>query len=93
MWHNHYGIVISTQYYKDLPPSVWSNLTHILLYADLSEKTLESIFEEKIKTKWISWDFFLQIYQAVTSEPHNFLYINCDDPSDIWMNYDYKIIL
>ena len=66
--------ITSTQVYKQIPPIVKKNLTHLLIYRlrnygdlEASVEELSAIYDKKTR---------LQIYHEAVSEEYSFLYVN-----------------
>ena len=92
--HNrHYKCktVTSSQGYKDIPVTVRQNIDYIILFKNLSNDTLESIYDE-LQFEDLSFDQFKEIYLDVVSEPYHFLYIDTNN-MELRDNFDKKIVI
>ena len=64
----------STQLYKQIPPIVRKNTTHLFIYILRNYNDLESIVEEL--SAIYDKKTLLQIYHEAVSEDYSFLYVN-----------------
>lgn len=88
--HRHYGasVIKMTQGYKEVPKTVRTNSTCLLVYEIGNMKEIEVVYEE-----WpmgLRWDDWFQAYDYATKEEHNFLFINLQQPRQLRMmkNFD-----
>ena len=72
----HYMIstIASTQVYKQIPPIVRKNMTHLFIYRLRTHNDLESIVEEL--SAIYDKNTPLQIYHEAVSDYYSFLYVN-----------------
>ena len=92
--HNrHYKCktITSSQGYKDIPVTVRQNIDYLILYRNLSNDTLESIYDE-LQFDDLTFDQFKEIYLDVVAEPYYFLYIDTNN-MELRVNFDKKIIV
>jgi len=78
--HRHYSasIIVVTQGYKEIPKTVRTNWSCLVLFETANEKELEVIYEEfTMGLKRLKWD---EIYRFATSGNHDFLYFNYQKP-------------
>ena len=66
--------ITSTQVYKQIPPTVRKNMTHLFIYRLRNYTDLESIVEEL--SAIYDEKTLLQIYNDAVSEEYSFLYVN-----------------
>ena len=66
--------ITSTQVYKQIPPIVRNNMTHLFIYRLRNYGDLEAIVEELSAT--YDKKTLLQIYHEAISEDYIFLYVN-----------------
>lgn len=74
--NRHLGVmnIISTQSYKDITPSAWSQIDYSLLFKNLNEKTIEDIrIKLGLDTPELVFD---EIYKFAVEGDHNFLYVD-----------------
>ena len=78
--HRHYSasIIMVTQGYKEIPKTVRTNWSCLVLFETANEKELEVIYEEfTMSLKRGKWD---EIYRYATGGDHDFLYFNYQKP-------------
>ena len=66
--------ITSTRVYKQIPPIVRKNMTHLFIYRLRNYGDLESIVEEL--SAIYDEKTLLQIYNEAVSEDYSFLYVN-----------------
>jgi hypothetical protein len=89
--NRHYKIlsIISSQYFNDISPGARANINYLILFSDVPVKKLKDIYDTYINN--MTFEQFLEIYNNVTSEKYQFLYINTDDPKDLRKNFNLAI--
>lgn len=81
--------ILSSQSYKHIKPSIRSNLDLIIIPSkDIPMENLKLLYDERINSKKLSFDKFLDIYTYATKDRFNFLYINVNDNLEFRKNFD-----
>lgn len=88
--HRHYSasIMVVTQGYKEIPKTIRTGWTGLLIYEIGNEKEVEVIYEEfSMALPKKSW---LEVYRYCVEEPYCFMYINMFKPKGerIRKNFD-----
>lgn len=83
--HRHYSssFIMVSQGYKEIPKTIRTNWTALIVFEIGNEKEVEVIYEE-----WpmgLRKDDWMELYQYATSEDHSFLYINFQKPKRLRM--------
>lgn len=83
--HRHYSasFIMVSQGYKEIPKTIRTNWTALIVFEIGNEKEVEVIYEE-----WpmgLKKDDWLELYQYATNEDHSFLYINFQKPKRLRM--------
>jgi hypothetical protein len=78
--HRHYSssAIYVTQGYKEVPKTIRSNNSCMILFEISNDKELEVIYEENTMT--IKKDPWLEMYHHAVAEPFAFLYLNVQKP-------------
>lgn len=84
--------ILSSQYYNHISPPIRANINFLILFGDISLEKLKLIYSEKINSKKFNFDDFIELYDQITSQKYQFMYINCDE-LEIRKNLNYKIDL
>lgn len=82
--------IISNQYWATISPSIRTNINFLILFGDISLDKLKMIYNEKINSKKFSFDDFLNLYDNITSQKYQFVYVNTDQ-LELRKNFNYKI--
>lgn len=92
--HRHYSLSMFevTQGYKEIPKTVRTNFTSLLVYKIGNMKELQVIYEEF--QMGLTWDEWLELYQEATEEDFDFLFIDMYGPKNIRMrkNFDKALV-
>lgn len=83
-------ICLSSQFYFHYSPEIRYNLNLLLIFGDIGLDVLKQIYNEKVNSKSLTFDKFLELYEDITKEKYNFMYINSDN-LEIRKNFNYKI--
>lgn len=86
--HSSVSILMVSQAYREIPKTVRTNFTCLILFKIFNEKEKEAIHEEyPMDVKKDQWE---QIYDYCTKEPHGFLYFNIMKPHGkrVMRNFD-----
>lgn len=88
--HRHYSasFIMVSQGYKEIPKTIRTNWTALIVFEIGNEKEVEVIYEE-----WpmgLNRDDWMELYKYATSGDHSFLYINFQKPKRLRMmkNFD-----
>lgn len=75
--HRHYScsMMMVTQAYREIPKTVRTNYTCLILFEICNEKELEAVHDE-FPMNVINWGKWLEMYNYAIREPFNFLYYN-----------------
>lgn len=81
--HHSASIIMVSQGYKEIPKTIRTGWTCLLIYKIGNMKELEVIYEEfPMDLKWDDW---IDLYNAATEEKHDFLFIDMYGPEDFKM--------
>lgn len=72
--HFNNKIILSTQYYTDVPKQARQQLDYLLLFPQLPEMTIRQLWKDTGIS--IPEEMFYNIYLHATKEPFNFLYLD-----------------
>lgn len=77
--HHSASFIMVSQAYKEIPKTIRTNWTCLLLYKIGNMKELEVIYEEF--EMGLNWDNWIKLYRQATHQKFNFLFIDmyCDD--------------
>lgn len=91
--HRHYSIsmLMVTQAYKEIPKTVRTQFSCVIVFEIANEKELEVIFEENPMN--LKRDQWMQLYQHATDGDHDFLFINYQKPKRLRMMKNFTQIL
>lgn len=88
--HRHYSasFIMVSQGYKEIPKTIRTNWTALIVFEIGNEKEVEVIYEE-----WpmgLKRDDWMELYHYATKDDHSFLYINFQKPKRLRMmkNFD-----
>jgi len=88
--HRHYSasVIMVSQGYKEIPKTVRSNWTALILFDISNDKEIQVIFEEN--TMGVKYKHWLKMFEDCTREPYGFMYLNSKNPkgSRIMKNFD-----
>lgn len=93
--HRHYSIsmLMVTQAYKEIPKTVRTQFSCLILFEIANEKEVEVIFEENpMSLKKEQW---MEVYQYCTEGDHDFMFINYQKPKRlrIMKNFDQYVFV
>lgn len=88
--HRHYSasVIMVSQGYKEIPKTVRSNWTALVIFAISNDKETSVIYEENtMNLKFKDW---MAIFNHCISEPYGFMYLNAKSPPGyrIMKNFD-----
>lgn len=82
-------VLVSSQYWTDLPSDARQNLNFIFLFKNLTDVNLQNIY--KYINLNISYEDFYKLYKHITNPPFSFMYINTDN-QEIRQNFNKKLM-
>lgn len=91
--HRHYSasILMCSQAYKELPKTVRTNLSCLVIFEIPSEKEVEVIYEENsLYMKRNDWQ---EAYQYAVGDDHSFMFINYQKPKRLRMMKNFTEVL
>lgn len=93
--HRHYSasFIMVSQGYKEIPKTIRTNWTCLIVFEIGNEKEVEVIYEE-----WpmgLKRDDWMELYQFATKDDHSFLYINFQKPKRLRLmkNFDQYLFI
>lgn len=93
--HRHYSasFIMVSQGYKEIPKTIRTNWTALIVFEIGNEKEIEVIYEEWPMS--LSRDDWMELYKYATSGDHSFLYINFQKPKRLRMmkNFDQYLFI
>lgn len=88
--HRHYSasILMVTQAYKEIPKTVRTNFSGLIIFEIPNDKEIQVIFEEN--PNYLKHDEWMELYEYCTEGDHSFLYINYQKPKRLRLmrNFD-----
>ncbi len=81
--HHSASIIMVSQGYKEIPKTIRTGWTCLLIYKIGNMKELEVIYEEFQMD--LSWDEWFQLYQEATRGKHDFMFLDMYGPDDMRM--------
>lgn len=81
--HRHYSasVIMVSQGYKEIPKTVRSNFSAMILFEIANDKEVESIYEEN--TMGMNYHNWLEMYRHAIAEPYSFMYMNSTKPKHL----------
>lgn len=91
--HRHYSasFLMVSQGYKEVPRTIRTNWTCLIIFEIGSDKEVECIMEEYGMS--LSKEQWLETYRYCTGEDHSFLYINLQKPKRLRMMKNFEQVL
>lgn len=91
--HRHYScsMLMVTQAYKELPKTVRTNFSCVILFEIANDREVEVIYEENPMN--LKRDQWMEMYQHATNADHDFLYINYQKPKRLRLMRNFTDIL
>lgn len=81
--HHSASIIMVSQGYKEIPKTIRTGWTCLLIYKIGNMKEIEVIYEEFPMD--LNWDDWYALYMAATEEKHDFLFIDMYGPDNMKM--------
>jgi hypothetical protein len=81
--HRHFSasVIMVSQGYKEIPKTIRTNWSALILFEIANDKEVECIYEEN--TMSFHKDDWLEMYKHAIAEPFSFLYLNCKKPKHL----------
>lgn len=91
--HRHYtaSMLLVSQAYKELPKTVRTNLSCLIVFEIPNEKEIEVIYEEN--PVFLKRDDWMELYSIATSGDHDFLFINYQKPRHLRLMKNFTHVL
>lgn len=91
--HRHYSasILMVTQAYKEIPKTVRTQFSCVILFEIANEKELIVIFEENPMN--LTHEQWMQVYHNATEGDHDFMFINYQKPKRLRMMKNFQRVL
>lgn len=91
--HRHYGtsFIQMTQAYKEIPKTIRTNSTCLLVYSIGNFKEIQVIYEEFQND--LSWEDWYDAYRYATNEEHDFLFLNFQQEQPLRMMKNFQEFL
>ena len=91
--HRHYSasLLMVTQAYKEIPKTVRTNFSCLVIFEIPNDKEIEVIFEEN--PNYLKKDEWMEAYEYATDGDHDFMFINYQKPKRLRLmkNFDQVI--
>lgn len=81
--HRHYSasVIMVSQGYKEIPKTVRSNWSALIIFEIANDKEVVAIYEEN--TMGYKMPVWLEMYNHAIAEPYSFLYLNATKPKHL----------
>lgn len=81
--HRHYSasVIMVSQGYKEIPKTIRTNWSALILFEIANDKEVECIYEEN--TMGMHKDEWMEMYKYAIKEPYSFLYMNAFKPKHL----------
>lgn len=91
--HRHYSasLLMVSQAYKEIPKTVRTNFSCLIVFEIPNEKEIEVIFEEN--SLYMKRDDWMEMYEYAVSGDHDFLFINYQKPKRLRAMKNFKQVL
>ena len=88
--HRHYSasFIMVSQGYKEIPKTIRTNWTALIVFEIGNEKEVEVIYEEY--AMGLKRDDWMELYKYATDSDHSFLYINFQKPKRLRMMKNFE---
>ena len=88
--HRHYSasFIMVSQGYKEIPKTIRTNWTALIVFEIGNEKEVEVIYEEY--AMGLKRDDWMELYKYATEDDHSFLYINFQKPKRLRMMKNFE---
>ena len=87
--HHSASIIMVSQGYKEIPKTIRTGWTCLLLYKIGNMKELEVIYEEFSMD--LTWDEWIEVYREATNEKHSFLFIDMYGDEDMRLRKGFDV--
>jgi hypothetical protein len=91
--HRHYSasLLMVTQAYKEIPKTVRTNFSCLIVFEIPNEKEIEVIFEEN--PNYLKHDEWMEVYEYATNGDHDFLFINYQKPKRLRLMKNFEQVV
>lgn len=89
--HMSASILMVSQAYKEIPKTVRSNFSSLIIFETPNDKELEVIYEEH--TLHMKRDDWMTAYKHATDEDHGFMYVNYQKPKRLRMMKKFEQVM
>lgn len=91
--HRHYSasFLMISQGYKEIPKTIRTNWTALIVFEIGNEQEVKVIYEEY--AMGLSWKDWEEVYRYATEEDHSFLFINFQKPKRLRMMKNFQEVL
>jgi hypothetical protein len=81
--HRHYSasVIMVSQGYKEIPKTIRTNWSALILFEIANDKEVECIYEEN--TMGMHKNDWLEMYKYAITEPYSFMYMNAKKPKHL----------
>lgn len=91
--HRHYSasLLMVTQAYKEIPKTVRTQFSCLIVFEIPNEREVEVIFEEN--PMYLKRDDWMQVYQHAVDGDHNFMFLNYQKPKRLRIMKNFEKVL
>jgi hypothetical protein len=91
--HRHYSasLLMVTQAYKEIPKTVRTQFSCLIVFEIPNEREVEVIFEEN--PMYLKRDDWMQVYQHAVDGDHNFMFLNYQKPKRLRIMKNFQSVL
>lgn len=91
--HRHYSasLLMVTQAYKEIPKTVRTQFSCLIVFEIPNEREVEVIFEEN--PMYLKRDQWMQVYQHAVDGDHNFMFLNYQKPKRLRIMKNFQKVL
>lgn len=91
--HRHYSasIFMVSQAYKEIPKTIRTNFSCLIIFESPNDKEIQAIYEEN--SLYLKFSQWMEAYQFATDGDHDFLFINYQKPKRLRMMKNFDQVL
>jgi hypothetical protein len=91
--HRHYSasLLMVTQAYKEIPKTVRTQFSCLIIFEIPNEREVQVIFEEN--PMYLKQDDWMQVYQHAVDGDHNFMFLNYQKPKRLRIMKNFEKVL
>ena len=86
---NNISVLLTSQHYYQIPPSLRVNASHLAIFNIASQKTLAMV-KQDLETRDVSADKLMLMFDACTREKFSFMFVQMN-PRKWFKSFDYEI--